>query len=498
MASTDETLDGVNENEAAESPKPKLSLNVKIEKPGSCKRHITITVSREDIDRYLDDAFGDLTPKAEVRGFRPGRAPRKLVEQQFKEQIKDQVKGALLLDCLQQISEDHDFSAISEPDFDIQKVEIPDEGPMTFEFDLEVRPEFDLPKWQGLKIESPRHEITTEDIDNHLKKVLERYSRLVPHDGPADTELAVVANLTFRHAGEVVATLEEQTLRVRRQLSLGDATMDDFGAVVTGASAGETRSGKIKVHSTPSAGELGGQEIDVDIEVLEVKRQELPTMTPNLLSQIGGFRDEEELRGAVQRELERRFRYHQQRAIRDQITKQLTAGADWELPDDLLKRQARRELERVVMELQSSGFSMEEIQAHANQLKENVLANTATALREHFILERIAEEKEIEPTEADYERQIAILALSRNESPRRVRARLEKRGQMDTLRNQIIESAVIDLVTNEADFTDVEFSWPDTDVTATAQTIFASDDESEIPVAHGGDSEELRQPAERG
>src|SRR5690606_12958549 len=134
-------------------PKQKLKLDVKIDKPGACQRHITVTISREDIDRYINEAIDNLVPKAEVRGFRIGKAPRKLVENHFRQQVREQVKGSLLLDSLQQVSEEYEFSAISEPDFRYQAVELPDEGPLTFEFDLEVRPEFDLPEWRGLEIQ---------------------------------------------------------------------------------------------------------------------------------------------------------------------------------------------------------------------------------------------------------------------------------------------------------------------------------------------------------
>ena len=140
---------------------------------------MTVTISRDDIDRYLSEAFDELAPKAEVPGFRPGRAPRKLVESRFKEQVTDQVKGSLLMDSLAQVSDEHDFSAISEPDFDFDAVSIPDDGPLTFEFDIEVRPDFDVPEWKGLKLKRPVREYTDEDVDTHLQRLLARYGKLV-------------------------------------------------------------------------------------------------------------------------------------------------------------------------------------------------------------------------------------------------------------------------------------------------------------------------------
>ena len=85
-------------DETPEQEKPKLVLEVKVDEPSACQRHVTVTVARDDIDRYFKDAFDDLAPKAEVPGFRPGRSPRQLVESKFRDQMKDQVKGYVVLD----------------------------------------------------------------------------------------------------------------------------------------------------------------------------------------------------------------------------------------------------------------------------------------------------------------------------------------------------------------------------------------------------------------
>ena len=159
---------------------------------------MTVTISRDDIDRYLDDAFGEMMPTAAVPGFRIGRAPRKVVENRFRDEVAEQVKSALLLDSLEQISEEQRFTAISEPDFDLEAVEVPKEGPMTFEFTIEVRPEFDLPKWKGLKLERPVRDFTDADIDEQLEQMLARYGQLVPHEGAADEGDYVSVNITHR------------------------------------------------------------------------------------------------------------------------------------------------------------------------------------------------------------------------------------------------------------------------------------------------------------
>ena len=151
--------------------------------------------------------------------------------------------------------------------------------------------------------------------------------------------------------------------------------------------------------------------------------------------------------------------YEQHRRAREQITAALTVAANWELPPAMLQRQSRRELQRAVMELQRSGFSDEEIHAHENALRQNSMASTARALKEHFILERIAEDEEIDADEEDYEAEIRLIAAQSDESPRRVRARLEKSGSMDVLRNQIIERKVIERILEHATFKEVPYEF---------------------------------------
>ena len=132
----------------------------------------------------------------------------------------------------------------------------------------------------------------------------------------------------------------------------------------------------------------------------------------------------------------------------------MTADANWELPPQLLRRQSQRELQRSILELQASGFPDEEIRRHINRIQQNLLGSTEKALKEHFILERIAEDHDLEATPEDIEREILIIAMQQQSSPRAVRAQLEKRGDMDALRNQIIERQAIELITEAANFTE--------------------------------------------
>lgn len=468
--------------EEGQAPAEKLDLDVKVESRSACERHITVTIPRGDIDRYYGNAFSELMDKAAVPGFRAGRAPRKLVELRFRKDVTDQVKGSLLMDSLGQISESHDLSPISEPDFDPTAIVVPEDGPMTFEFDIEVRPQFELPNWKGLKIDRPVREFSAEDVESQLQNLLSRHGKLVPFDGAAEAGDYVSLNLTFKNGDEVISSVKEEIIRIRPVLSFRDGKVEGFAKLMKGVKAGETRVGKAKLSEDAPNEQLRGKEVVAEFEVLEVKKLELPELSHAFLEQLGGFESEAQLRDTIKGSLCRRLAYEQQQRARQQILAALTEAADWDLPPAMLKRQSHRELERSVLELKRSGFSDAEVRAHENELRQNSRSNTARALKEHFILERIAEEQKIEDSPQDYDFEIQLIAQQSGESPRRVRAQLEKRGLMDTLRNQIIERKAIDLILESAKFKDVPYELEGADAEAIDQS--AGGEEEEIPEAH--------------
>ena len=475
----------------------RLAMEVNVDSRSTCERHVSVTIPREDIERYFDKEFTELMPTAHVPGFRAGRAPRKLVEARFRKDIRDKVKGDLLMDSLTQVNEDQKLSAISEPELDVEAVELPDEGPLTFEFDIEVRPEFDLPQWKGLAIEKPVREFSDADVDQTLEDILARRGRLVPYDGPAAPGDYITTNLTFKHGDEELASASEEVIRIRPVLSFRDGRIEQFDKLLDGVRAGETRQGEAQLTDDAPNVALRGQKVMAIFDVLEVKRLEMPELTPELLEELGGFQDEAELRDAIRDQLGRQLEYEQHRRAREQITAALTVAADWELPPAMLQRQSRRELQRAAMELQRSGFSDEEIRAHENSLRQNSMTSTARALKEHFILERIAEEEEIDASEDDYESEIRLIAAQSGESSRRVRARLDKSGSMDVLRNQIIERKVIERILENASFKETPYEFRRTNEEAIGHSA-GGGEHSDIPEAKYDEGEEVPEARSEG
>ena len=158
---------------------------------------------------------------------------------------------------------------------------------MTFEFDLEVRPRFELPQWKGLQIEKPVREFTDADVDQALKRILTNRGSLVPVDGPAEPDDYITTNLTFKYGDQVLASAAEEVIRLRPVLSFHDGKIDGFDMAMAGVRAGETRELTMQLSADAPNAALRSQQVTGVFEVLEVKKLQLPELTPGTAAGTG-------------------------------------------------------------------------------------------------------------------------------------------------------------------------------------------------------------------
>ncbi|MAT14867.1 MAG: trigger factor [Planctomyces sp.] len=464
--------------EGAVAEKPKLNLDVKIDNSGPCRKHISVKIKREDIDSAINDTVREFAGSASVPGFRVGHVPADLVRKRFKTELTDQVKQRLLVESLEQISAENEFDPINEPDLDMDAIEIPEEGDFEYEFDVEVRPEFELPKYEGLKIERPNWEITDADIDAFMQRYAAQYGETKDKEGEVVEGDIINCNVEFIKDGEVINKMTELRLQVRSTLRFHDAELKDFDKLVSGSKAGDIVETEVKISDEAEKVELRGEPLKATFKINSVHETETPELDDELATRIG-FPDIDTFRKQVVDTLERQRTYEQRQATRRQVLEKITESADWDLPENLVLRQVENALRREILEMQQAGFTRQDIQAHENQLRQNAVSTTRQALKEHFVLDRIAstEELNVDMREIDFE--IQMMAMQSGENPRRARSRLVKSGAIENLEAQIRERKAIDFILGKAEFKDVDRK-PNTDhsVTAVARPIAGTVTES--------------------
>jgi trigger factor len=472
-------------------PKRRIDIEVAIADVGPCKKHLKITIPRAEIDRQYEQSLDTLRKDAVVPGFRPGKAPRQLIVKRFRKQVSDQVKSALLVSSLEQIDEDYDLEPITQPRLDIEAIEIPDKGPLNFEMDVEVRPQFDVPNWKGLKIKRPVLEITAAEVDEQLNHVLESHGQVIPKlEGAAELGDYLVANLVFHHPdGGVLTELSEVQFRLQKELRFQNGTIADAAGALVGVKPGETRELQATLGSSIDDPDLRGATIRVTVGVIDLKRLRLPELNQEFLNSIS-FSSQEELRDAVHEILERKLRSEQRQAMRQQLVDTLLRQTPFELPADLVSREEKSTIERLVAQLKQEGMTENEIRARAAQIRGNAHETTLRTLKEYLLLSRIAEAEEIKVEDDDLAAEIEAIARRSDESVRRVRARVEKEGGVQSLANQILERKVVDRILEDVEIEDLAVGH------ALAPSVETLDLAVSAPVPGGGGAPAADQPVD--
>lgn len=457
-----------------------MSLGVVIDDVGPCRKHVQIKVPEADIQHFRSEAVGELIATADVPGFRKGKVPKPLIEKRFREELNGQLKQQILLQSLEQVAEEYELDPINEPDIDVEALDIPDQGDFEYEFDVEVRPEFDLPDYEGLEIKRPFGEISDEDVDRYLERFLSQYGQLVPVESAATPGDHVTLSAEFKHDGAHLHSIHEVTVRLRPVLRFQDAELEGFDELIAGASAGDKRTAEISISEESELLEMRGETIAAEFEIHEVKQLELPEMNKAFLDRIG-VESEEKMREEVRNILERQVTYEQRQATRTQVLEKIVESADWDLPEDMVLRQAENARRREILEMQQAGFTTQDIRARENEIRQRSVSNTRTALKEHFVLDKIATKEGVEVTGEDMEYEMLLMAAQSGESPRRLRARLTKSGMIENLEAQIRERKAVDLILSKATFEDVPMEPPvETRVEAVSQSVCGMATESAI------------------
>jgi trigger factor len=457
MTTSDEsvaTLEGQEDSSDLLAPR-KVKYSATITESGPCRKRIDVSIPEEEIAIQMQESVGDIRKEAQVPGFRPGRVPKGLLERRFRKEVVDRVKTGLMVTVLGQIEKDHSLSLISQPKLDFESVELPEKGQMTFNMEVEVRPDFAAPEFESLTVKRPTRDLTDKDADEHYRSFLERYADVVPKtEGGAEFGDILIADLTFKSGDETINTAKDIQFRLQPELRFQDGLVPECGKALEGVKSGESRTTKAVVGTASADEALRGKEIEVVFDVKDVKYLRLPQVDVEFLYNIG-FDTEDELRDALKRVLHSRYESNRKIAVRKNLMDQLIDAVPFELPKDLVGRQTRDTLRKRLMDLRESGLSDVQIRAREAELRANAYESTIRGLKEYFILDKIADAVGIKVDESDIELEITRIAEREDISPRRVRARLEKENSLDFLAIQIIENKTIDHILSKVTIEDV-------------------------------------------
>ena len=284
--------------------------------------------------------------------------------------------------------------------------------------------------------------------------MLLEYGEKIKHEDGAAIGDFVSLSIDFEYEGTAVREMHGLSVRLQPVLRFKDAEIADFGTVMAGVKAGETREAEFTISTESAYVPMRGEKLKAIVSVSAVHKLEIPELDGELLDRIG-VDSVEKLREEVKDILERQVTYKQRQSAREQLLGIISESADWELPEELVLKQVENALHREILEMQQAGYTSKEIRARENDLRQRSVSVTRQAMKEHFILDSIATAEEIEVSPQDIEMEIMMMAFQSGETPRRLRARLVKTGVIENLEAQIRERKAVDVALAKAKYEEV-------------------------------------------
>ncbi len=442
---------------AKEQETTELKNTVTIEEAGPCKKKVVVEIPEETVKKTTDEQYETLRKEALLPGFRRGRAPRRLLEKRFGKETTEQIKLKLLANASDAALKDNKLDILRDPDIDFEKVELPAAGPLKFEFDVEVRPEFDLPKLEGIPVEKQKLKVTDEQIDTEIER-LQKWSGIwTPRDGgKVELDDQIIADVVLKPEGvEEEQKLNNIEIYVRSNGFVGAIPVEKLDELLVGTKSGDTKQTSVDVPKTYFRQEYRGKKVDIQIAVKEAKWLKPAALDENFFNRLG-VKDENEMREKIKNSLQARLEQQVQGEMAEQIYKYMLDNTKFDLPVDIVAEQSDALLKRQYSNLMMRGIAREQIEQQMEQLKAGSDRQANDQLKTLFIMAKVAEKLKIDITDEEINGHIAQLAVQRGQRPERMREEMERDGSLAQFRLQVRENKCIAKLLESAKITEVE------------------------------------------
>lgn len=426
---------------------------VQVQDAGTLKKKVTVTIPRERIDAKYDEMYGELSETVQIPGFRIGRAPRRLVEKRFGKEIGDDVRNGLIGEALSEAIDDAELNTLGEPDLKLEEIELPEEGDLSFDFEVEVAPEFDTPEVEGIEVNREKFEVDDARVDEYIENFRQQRARYEKTDQKAEEGDSVITAAKLTGEG-----VEKENPRVPLRVAPGvieGIAVADLGEKLKDVKPGDTVTFEAEVPDTHPTEDWQGKTLTIELTVHEVSRRVLPEIDEDF-AKTAGFESLQEFRDFIAENLKDRVEYEQQQSMRNQICEYLLDKAEFELPEGVVKRHTGSMMQRQFVQLLQSGVPREKIEENLATLQSAAEEQARRDLKLSFILGKLAEEKGIEVTEMEINSRIAQMASQYGRRPERMRQELASDGSLQTLAASIQEEKVLDSLLENAKVVDVD------------------------------------------
>jgi trigger factor len=411
---------------------------------------LIVEVPFEDLRPDLDHAYREVGKQVRVRGFRPGKVPPRLIDQQVgRGPVLEHAINDAIPRLYGEAIRSNDVQVLGQPDVEVTKFE--DGQELVFTAEVDVRPDVELPEYAGIRVTVDDAEVTDEEVDEQLASLRERFTVLRAAGRAVEQGDYVLLDLAASVDGEEV--VGGSATGMSYEVGSGQL-MPGLDEALLGAAEGDTRTFETELQQ----GALAGRTAEVTATVRSVKVKELPALDDEFAQTASEFDTIEELRADTRARLERVRRLEQAVQARDRVLEALLSQVDVPLPEGVVKEEAQWRLRNMDEQLRQAGISKEDYLAAEGRdpadLEQELEDTSRRAVKTQLVLEAVASKEQLEVSEPELIDHIVRRAREADVSADVYARSVGESGQLGALAGEIARGKALAVVLERASVTD--------------------------------------------
>jgi trigger factor len=426
-------------------------MKIEVEAVSPVEKKVTVEVDPERVAQELDRAYAALGRRVKLRGFRAGKAPRKVLERNFRDEVERDVVEKLVGATFSDAVREHALEAVAPPRVDVADQGLQQAQPFRFTARVEVKPKLDPKDYRKLEITRRPVEVTDQMVADELGKLQESMAQLVPVEGRSEAQSGDYGTVDFEGTIDGRPFEGNRAEGVTARVEPGEFP-DGHLPQLAGKKLGETLELDQTFPPDYRIEMLRGKTAHFVVTLKGLKTRQLPSLDDELAKDVGieGVDTLAKLEARIREDLTKRERRRADAELRDALVKAALAKNDFEVPPSLVERAIDSMIQGAAERFARQGLDMQQMGLDVSRLRADLREQALLQVKGALLLEAIADQEKIEVTDDDLQAEIARTATELNLPLSRVQQELRGADARRALANRIREDKALAFLTSEA------------------------------------------------
>jgi trigger factor len=418
-------------------------MKVHVEEISPIKKKVHVEVPEDHVAREIDFFYDELKKKAKIKGFRPGKAPRSILERYFKDYTTGEVLQRLIQETFPKALSEVSCSPVAPPAFDPQELE--SGKPFRYAAIVEVKPEIKIEDYAGLNLEGKKEDVRDEELEERLKSLQNLHAQLKTISEPREIRTGDYVILDYDAKMDGKPLDEGKGIDVTVEVGSG-RFIPALEEKLIGLKPEDERDLDVSFPADYGYKKWAGKAISFHVKVKEIKEKILPSLDEEFAKDLGGFDSLEALRARLREDIQKAKEMALDRHLKDQIVDQLVQKNSFEIPPSLVEDQNQALISEAKLRLASQGMNLKDMDISEDKLREDYRAVAERQVKTYLILEKIAGQEGISVSDEEVQGRLKEISERSHQKLDAVKRYYEKNGLIPEIQAGLLSDKTLNFL----------------------------------------------------